>query len=121
MLGTVKNNIHEKKIISISKKRQITIPQKFFEYLDFDGQAECILENDSIILRPLSKSGSDFSECILADLIKQGYQGEELLLKFKEMNKKIRPAVKELIKEADEIAKSDSEEISFDELFGEDE
>ena len=37
------------------------------------------------------------------------------------MKKKIRPAVKELIKEADELAKSDEGEVSFDELFGEDE
>ena len=36
------------------------------------------------------------------------------------MKKKIRPAVKELIKEADELAKSDEGEVSFDELFGED-
>lgn len=57
-------------------------------------------------IRPLSESGSDFSECILKDLIKEGYEGEELLLKFKEMKKKIRPAVKELIKEADELAKA---------------
>lgn len=71
-------------------------------------------------IRPLSESGSDFSECILKDLIKEGYEGEKLLLKFKEMKKKIRPAVKELIKEADELAKSDEGEVSFDELFGKD-
>lgn len=38
-------------------------------------------------IRPLSESGSDFSECILKNLIKEGYEGEELLLKFKEMKK----------------------------------
>ena len=120
MLEFAKNNNTNKKVISISKKRQVTIPQKFFEYLNFGNQAECILEEDRIIIRPLSESGSDFSECILKDLIKEGYEGEELLLKFKEMKKKIRPAVKELIKEADELAKSDEGEVSFDELFGED-
>lgn len=57
-------------------------------------------------IRPLSESGSDFSEYILKDLIKEGYEGEELLLKFKEMKKKIRPIVKELIKEADKLAKA---------------
>ena len=71
-------------------------------------------------IRPLSESESDFSECILKDLIKEEYGGEELLLKFKEMKKKIKPAVKELIKRADELAKSDEGEVSFDELFGED-
>ena len=94
MLEFAKNNNTNKKVISISKKRQVTIPQKFFEYLNFGNQAECILEEDRIIIRPLSESGSDFSECILKDLIKEGYEGEELLLKFKEMKKKIRPAVK---------------------------
>ena len=32
MLEFAKNNNTNKKVISISKKRQVTIPQKFFEY-----------------------------------------------------------------------------------------
>lgn len=60
---------------------------------------------------------SEFSEEILADLIAQGYSGEELLGKFKEQSRKIRPAVEQLIAEADEIARS-GKSTSMDELFG---
>ena len=46
-----------------------------------------------------------------------GYSGKELLEKFKEQSKRIRPAVVQLITEADEIAKSGMA-TSLDELFG---
>lgn len=62
-------------------------------------------------------SESEFSEEILADLTAQGYSGEELLGKFKEQSKKIRPAVEQLIAEADEIARS-GKSASMDEVFG---
>ena len=61
--------------------------------------------------------GSEFAENILEDLIAQGYSGKELLEKFKEQSKKIRPAVVQLMAEVDEIAKS-GKATSLDELFG---
>lgn len=45
-------SVMEHKIISISSKRQITIPQKYFEVLGFDGEAECILQNGGIFFGP---------------------------------------------------------------------
>lgn len=99
----------ERKIISISSKRQVTIPQKYFEKLGFHGEAECILQNNAIIIRPVrTGDGGAFSEEILADLIAQGLSGQELLDQFKEQSRKIRPAVERLIEEADEVAKSSS-------------
>ena len=75
----------ERKMIRISGKRQITIPQKYFDLLGFDTEAECILRGNELVIRPVSeRSGGEFAEAILADLISQGYQGEELLAKFKE-------------------------------------
>ena len=35
----------DRKIISISSKRQITIPQKFFNLLGFENEAECVASN----------------------------------------------------------------------------
>ena len=35
------NAVMERKKVSISAKRQITIPQKFFTMLGFDDEAEC--------------------------------------------------------------------------------
>ena len=43
----------ERKIISVSSKRQLTIPQKYYDLLGFDNEAECVLQDDSIIIRPM--------------------------------------------------------------------
>jgi len=58
------------------------------------------------------------SEQILADLISQGLSGQELLEHFREQSKKVRPAVKKLLAQADAIAKSDEGKIALDEMFG---
>lgn len=106
----------ERKIISISAKRQITIPQKFFETLGFDNEAECVLKDGGIFIRPVHSAANEFAEEILSDLIAQGYSGNELLEKFKLQSKKVRPAVEAMIAEADEAAQS-GKTISFGELF----
>lgn len=117
--STVKNNSIERKIISVSAKRQVTIPQKYFEALEFSNEAECILQNDNIILRPIREyTGGEFSEQILSDLIAQGLSGQELLIKFKEMNKKITPAMEKLISEADNIAKGKKKSATMSDIFG---
>jgi len=95
----------ERKIISVSVKRQITIPQKYFDALGFNNEAECILQDNSILIRPIRDTGgSEFSEQILADLISQGFEGQELLKNFKQLSKKVRPAVQKIIEEADALA-----------------
>ena len=109
----------ERKIISVSIKRQVTIPQKYFEALGFHNEAECILRDDGILIRPVRDINSgEFSEQILADLISQGLSGQELLERFREQSKKVRPAVKKLLAQADAIAKSDEGKIALDEMFG---
>lgn len=107
----------ERKIISVSTKRQVTIPQKFFDLLGFQHEAECILKDDGIFIRPIHMGGREFAENILEELIAQGYSGKELLEKFKEQNRRVRPAVVQLIAEADEIAKN-GRATSLDQLFG---
>lgn len=59
----------------------------------------------------------DFSEQILADLVSQGFSGDELSEKFKEQSMKVRPAVKKLIAEADYLAAGDHGKKVLDELF----
>ena len=109
----------ERKIISVSVKRQITIPQKYFDTLGFDNEAECVLKDGYIILRPIQdRGGSEFSEQILADLIAQGLSGYELLEKFKQESKKVRPAVERMIAETDALIKRGEGKVSLAELFG---
>ena len=109
----------ESKKVSISSKRQITIPQKFFTLLGFNTEAECIMRGNELVLRPVKENTSgEFAEQILADLIRQGYSGEELLEKFKQPQRKIRPAVEAMLAEADRVAESKSGGYSLEDVFG---
>ena len=109
----------EQKIISISVKRQLTIPQKYFDALGFDNEAACILQKDGLLIRPVRvTSGGEFSEQILADLLSQGYAGQELLEKFREYSKAIRPAVLKLLGDNEAFARSGEGSVPIDELFG---
>jgi len=115
-------NAIERKIISVSVKRQLTIPQKYYDALGFDNEAECILQEDGLFIRPLRDIGrNEFSEQILADLISQGYAGQELLEKFKEYSKAVRPAVLKLIEETDAFARRGEGHIPMVKLFGSEE
>lgn len=73
-----------------------------------------------LILTPIRNDNSAFAEEILEDLIKQGYSGEDLLIEFKKINRKVRPAVEKLINEADAIAKKSSVDYTdhTHEIFG---
>lgn len=109
----------ERKTIRISEKRQLTIPQKFFEQLGFSSEAECILRGNEIVLRPVRENaGGEFAEQILADLISQGFSGKELLEEFKKAQKKVRPAVEALILEAEQAAHGTAESYSYEDIFG---
>jgi len=95
----------EIKKVSISAKRQITIPQKFFVMLGFDKEAECIVRGNELVIRPVkTNTGGEFAEQILADLISQGYSGNELLDRFRKAQSHVRPAVKEMLIEAEQAA-----------------
>ena len=107
------------KKVSISEKRQITIPQKFYTMLGFQREAECIIRGNELVLRPVKEqSGGEFAEQILADLLAQGYSGDELLYKFKETQRKIRPAVESILADAAKVASDAIEYATYDEIFG---
>jgi len=113
----------EKRRISISSKRQITIPAKYYEALKLDKELDCIYSNNMLILTPVANEDSAFAEEILADLIQQGYSGDALLTEFKKISRKVRPAVEKLIEEADKIAEAASTNYVdiTDELFDDEE
>jgi len=114
-----KETVLERKTIHISGKRQITIPQKYFEELGFDKEAECILQNNMILLKPVRENtGGEFAEQILADLIAQGYNGEALLKKFKDEQKKVRPAIEKMLDQATEAANGNGEFSTYYDIFG---
>jgi bifunctional DNA-binding transcriptional regulator/antitoxin component of YhaV-PrlF toxin-antitoxin module len=109
----------ERKIVSISSKRQITIPQKFFDLLGFEKEAECVVRGNELVIRPAKiDAGAEFAEQILADLISQGLSGEELLTAFKETQAKVRPAVESMLSEAKQIASGDGDYAAYEDIFG---
>ena len=109
----------EIKKLSISTKRQITIPLKFFTMLGFDTEAECMVRGNELVLRPArNNAGGEFAEQILGDLIAQGYSGNELLEQFKRTQSKVRPAVEEMLAEAERVAASQSDYVSYEDIFG---
>lgn len=115
MKGSV---LMERKKVSISSKRQITIPQKFFTLLGFGTEAECVVRGGELIIRPVKTASSgEFDEYILADLISQGLSGKDLLDAFKAERKKIRPAVEKMLDEAEKAAYGEGEYYSYDDIF----
>jgi len=107
-----------KKRISVSQKRQITIPIEFFNQIGIAKEVDCYIQHNAIVIRPVLESSGEFDEQILADLISQGLSGNDLLAKFKETRKKIRPAVEALIAEAELAAKDKNQHSSYEDVFG---
>lgn len=109
----------EMKTISVTGKRQISIPLKFFNKLHIGNEVECILYGDEIIIKPVEhETTGEFDEYILRDLVKEGYIGEDLVKEFKVRRKKIRPAVEKIIEEADEAANGKGKAYTLKEVFG---
>ena len=108
----------EMKKISISEKRQITIPQKFFTMLGFGTEAECTVRGNELVIRPAKENvGGEFAEQILADLIAEGFSGDELLARFKKAQREVRPAVEAMLAEAEQAATSKSGYATYADIF----
>lgn len=104
------------KRISVSGKRQITIPQKYFEKLNIGDEVECLMTDSEIIIRPIRQE-TEFAEEILKDLIAKGLQGDQLLTEFKNTRAKIRPAIKRMIEEAEQAAEQFDGTDTMKEIF----
>ena len=113
--NTVKTII--KKRISVSQKRQITIPIEFFKSIGIDKEVDCYIQNNSIIIRPVHENMGEFDEEILADLISQGFSGQELFTRFKQARQNIRPAVESLLKEAHLAAEGKAPFATYEDVF----
>lgn len=111
--------IPEQKRVTISSKRQFTIPQKFYAKLGFEKEAVCTLGEGMLIIEPArSENNGELDEQILSDLIAEGFSGQELLIEFKMRRSKIRPAVEKLLKDARNAAHGSGDYYTYDEVFG---
>lgn len=113
------NTKMNRKVLSISSKRQITIPQRFYKSLGFGDEAECIVRGDELVIRPIKTvAGGEFAEQILADLIKEGLSGEELLSEFRKRQAQVRPAAEAILAKAEDIAAGRAEYATYEDVFG---
>ena len=106
-----------RKRISVSQKRQITIPIDFFNALGVGNEVECVVRDGALVIRPVREDSGAFDEEILADLLAQGFADEELLTQFKQARRQIRPAVEALLDEAERAAAGQTSAFSYDEVF----
>ena len=107
----------DRKIISISPKRQITIPLKYFKQLALETEVECFVQNDSIVIRPIRNDQGEFSVEILKDLVAQGLSGNDLIRQFEVESKKIKKAIRIMTEESERIASGEIPAASFDDVF----
>jgi bifunctional DNA-binding transcriptional regulator/antitoxin component of YhaV-PrlF toxin-antitoxin module len=121
MIATTERGVAKmnRKVLSISSKRQITIPQKFYQALGFGDEAECVIRGDELVIRPVKTiSDGEFAEQILEELITQGLSGEALLSKFKEKQAQVRPAVEAMLLDAEKVADGKGDFATYDDVFG---
>ena len=104
-MTTVSAHLYEKKQVTITSKRQFTIPKKFLNELGFDRSAVCSVLDGKLIIEPVTPiSGGEFAEQILKELIDEGYNGNELLAEFRIRQAKVRPAVEAMLEDAKNTA-----------------
>jgi bifunctional DNA-binding transcriptional regulator/antitoxin component of YhaV-PrlF toxin-antitoxin module len=103
------------KRISVSSKRQITIPKEYYEDLQISEEVLCQVIDGALVIKPVGEE-VDFSQYILRDLINEGYEGEELLHEFSNRKSQIRPAIKRMITESRDNKVYSNTEDFFNEL-----
>jgi bifunctional DNA-binding transcriptional regulator/antitoxin component of YhaV-PrlF toxin-antitoxin module len=114
---TTERDYMDSRVIRVSRKRQITIPLKFYEALNLGDQVECSLEGGAIIIRPLRRTDDAFSVEILKALVSKGLSGDELVSEFEAERYRVKKAVGRLREEADRIADGVQPASRFDDVF----
>jgi len=107
----------DSRVIRVSRKRQITIPLKFYEALNLGDQVECSLEGGAIVIRTLRHIDDEFSVEILKDLVSKGLSGDELVREFEAERYRVKKAAGRLLEEADRIADGVQPAARFGDFF----
>ena len=110
----------EQKTVTITSKRQFTIPLTSYKKLGFDREAICTMGDGMLIIQPAShvSCSGEFAEQILAELIKEGFSCQILLDEFTTRQRKVRPAIKSTLEEAKSVALGAGEYFTYHDLFG---
>lgn len=109
------------KKISVSAKRQMTIPKQFYDELQLGDEVVCQIIDGALLIKPVPQD-LDFSEFILNDLIKEGYEaGEEMMKEFAYRKSQINATVQKMMEETRDYKTYASAEELFNALDEEDE
>lgn len=109
--------------ITVTSKRQITIPKSFFDRLAVEQRFVAYLTNEGIFLKPIRTESEtvydDDLKNIVRKVVSEGYSGEEMVeeivYRFGEYNKLIEKRIQEF--ERDLTSDSVSDDESEDEHF----
>ncbi|MBM4236383.1 MAG: hypothetical protein FJ152_07935 [Firmicutes bacterium] len=85
--------LHQTKprLVSITRKRQFTIPKLFFDALKIGKQAKCYTDGDKLVIEPLRDDYiSEQASLILREIVAENYSGEALLKEFELRKKKLK-------------------------------
>ncbi|WP_438316157.1 AbrB/MazE/SpoVT family DNA-binding domain-containing protein [Sporosarcina sp. FA9] len=85
------------KKIAVSKKRQMTIPKEFHDQLQIGDEVLCEIVDGVLMIKPVTTE-VDISEDILADLIREGYEaGDDMIREFVYRKSQLKSALQKLI------------------------
>jgi bifunctional DNA-binding transcriptional regulator/antitoxin component of YhaV-PrlF toxin-antitoxin module len=118
----VAGEVREYREITVTSKRQITIPKSFFDRLAIEETLVAYLLDDGIFLKPARKDDSVYAEDveeIIRDVVREGYSGEELVAELARRLNEYNKFIERRIQEFERDLKSDSvSEDTEDEFYG---
>ncbi|MBS4021732.1 MAG: AbrB/MazE/SpoVT family DNA-binding domain-containing protein [Dethiobacter sp.] len=121
----MENRDSDYKIVSVTSKRQITIPKKYFDAMRIGEQVKCYMDGRRLVIEPAHADEFwDFSTDVLRELVAEGYSGEDLLREFDSRKTKVTRALEQMAKEArDDLAAGRGRPVEdvFRELLDDDE
>ena len=79
------NQIIKSKKIKVSAQRHLVIPKEYYDALNIGEVVTIELHEGLLVIKPVVKVDEDFAENLLEELIAAGFNGDELVAKFKEV------------------------------------
>lgn len=83
------NQIIKSKKIKISGQRHLVIPKEYYDALGIGEEVTIELHEGQLVIKPVVKVDEDFAENLLEELIAAGFNGEELVAKFKDVKQMV--------------------------------
>lgn len=97
-----------REIRQITRKRQVTIPKEMCDALNIQGWVEFrLLDDETLLLKPVRPEGFDLSLSVLTDLVREGFEGEELVRAFQERKAALHGVIDRLSEEIDSELRRD--------------